>query len=116
MLFASKKIKNLSTLETDIGIIEFVVPDMVIEELHKISRQDNLKKKISTEGALQLVQNFKKIKISGNTVDEALVSYVKTHGGIIATVDIDLKKRIKKFGGSVLSFTNDRIILEPSKI
>jgi len=37
-------------------------------------------------------------------------------GGIIATVDIDLKKRIRNFGGSILSLANDRIVLEPSKI
>jgi rRNA-processing protein FCF1 len=48
-------------------------------------------------------------------VDDALVSYVKEHHGIIATVDMELKKRIKNFG-SVISLSNDKIILEPSKI
>lgn len=48
-------------------------------------------------------------------MDDALVFYVKEHHGIIATVDGELKKRVKNFG-SVVSFANDRIILEPSKI
>jgi len=48
-------------------------------------------------------------------VDDALVSYVKKHHGIIATVDTELKKRIKNFG-SIVSLANDRIVLEPSKI
>lgn len=48
-------------------------------------------------------------------MDDALVSYVKKHHGIIATVDAELKKRIKIFG-SVISLANDKIILEPSKI
>ena len=47
-------------------------------------------------------------------MDNALVSYVKKHHGIIATVDTELKKRIRNFG-SVISLANDRIILEPSK-
>ena len=45
-----------------------------------------------------------------------MVSYVKQRKGIIATVDTDLKKRIRNFGGTVLSMTNNRIVLETSKI
>ena len=59
---------------------------------------------------------MKKISISGKSVDDALVSYVKEHGGIIATIDAELKMRIKKNGGSVLSVSSDKIILEPSKL
>ena len=44
------------------------------------------------------------------------MSYIKNHKGIVATVDIDLKKRIRNFDGSILSLANDRIVLEPSKI
>ena len=46
MILASKNIKNISNLETELGTIEFVVPDMVIEELEKISQSTNLKKKL----------------------------------------------------------------------
>ena len=59
---------------------------------------------------------MKKISISGKSVDDALVSYVKEHGGIVATLDTELKMRIKKNGGSVLSVSNDKIVLEPSKL
>ena len=45
-----------------------------------------------------------------------MVSYVKQRKGIIATVDTDLKRRIRNFGGTVLSMTNNRIVLETSKI
>ena len=54
--------------------------------------------------------------ISGKSVDDALVSYVKENGGIVATIDVELKTRIKKSGGSVLSVANDKIVLEPSKL
>lgn len=39
---------------------------------------------------------------------------MKIHRGIVATVDIELKKKIKNYG-TVLSFANNRIVLEPSK-
>jgi len=32
---------------------------------------------------------------------------------MVATVDYELKRRIKKSGGSILSLANDRILLEP---
>ncbi|MGI0011395.1 MAG: hypothetical protein ACREAE_08345 [Nitrosopumilaceae archaeon] len=46
MLLASKNIKNISNLETEIGSIEFVVPDMVIKELERISHEKTIKKKL----------------------------------------------------------------------
>jgi rRNA-processing protein FCF1 len=41
---------------------------------------------------------------------------VQKNRGIIATIDVELKRRIKENGGSILSVYNDRIILESSKI
>ncbi len=41
--------------------------------------------------------------------------YVTKKGGIVATIDIELKKRIKENGGAVLSLSNNRIVLEASK-
>ena len=46
MILASKNIKNTSNLDTEIGTIEFMVPDIVVEELEKISKSTNLKKKL----------------------------------------------------------------------
>ena len=46
MLLASKNIKNISNLETEIGTIEFTVPDMVIKELERISHGKTVKKKL----------------------------------------------------------------------
>ncbi len=62
------------------------------------------------------MKDFKKIKISGKSVDDALVLYIQKNRGIIATIDAELKRRIKENGGSILSVSNDRIILEPGKI
>jgi rRNA-processing protein FCF1 len=44
MLIASKKIKNISNLEQEIGTLEFVVPDLVTDELTKISTSNSKKK------------------------------------------------------------------------
>lgn len=111
---ATKRIKNISNLETEIGSIQFVVPDIVIQELEKLGK--NNKKKQDIIQTLEFIKNLKKIKIVGTIVDESLISYVKKQGGIVATMDADLKHRIKESGGSVLSVSNDKIVLESSKI
>ena len=46
MILASKNVKNISNLDTEIGTIEFTVPDMVISELERLSKDMNLKKKL----------------------------------------------------------------------
>ena len=46
MVLASKNIKNISNLDTEIGTIEFTVPDIVITELERLSQDKNLKKKL----------------------------------------------------------------------
>ncbi len=43
MILASKRIKIFSNVETEIGALEYVVPDMVVNELEKISRNDKKK-------------------------------------------------------------------------
>jgi rRNA-processing protein FCF1 len=44
LLLASKKIKNISYLEEEFGTLEFVVPDLVVAELVRISNRNNKKK------------------------------------------------------------------------
>ncbi|HSB50034.1 MAG TPA: hypothetical protein VD689_03965 [Nitrosopumilaceae archaeon] len=61
-----------------------------------------------------MIKNFKKIEISGKNVDDAIIRHVKNNRGIVATVDMELKKKIKNHG-SILSLANNRIVLEPSK-
>ena len=46
MIIASKNVKNISNLDTEIGTIEFAVPDMVINELGRLSKDRDLKKKL----------------------------------------------------------------------
>ena len=43
IILASRRIKNISSMETEIGAIEYVVPDMVVKELERIT-MDNKKK------------------------------------------------------------------------
>ena len=107
---STHKIKNLDSVNTEIGQIQFVVPSVVLSELEKLSKtQDKKQDAITT---LEFAQNLKTIEMSGKFADQAIIDYVRNHGGITATMDKELKNKIKSLNGSVMSFSNDKIVLE----
>jgi len=107
---ATKKIKNIDNLETEIGEIQFIVPDVVRKELQRLC--ENKSKRQAVLLTLDFIKKLKILQISGNYADESLVSYVRENGGIIATVDKELKNKVKELGGSIISLSNDKIVLE----
>lgn len=107
---ATTRIKNISNLDTEIGPISFVVPTVVISELKKLSQISDKQKKVAA--TLAYIQNLPTLEISGTFADKEILTYIKNRGGIIATLDKKLKLQIKSLGGSVMSLSNDRIILE----
>ena len=50
--------------------------------------------------------------MSGKFADQAIIDHVRNHGGMIATMDKELKNKIKSLNGSIISFSNDKIVLE----
>ena len=107
---STRKIKNLDSVNTEIGQIQFVVPSAVLNELEKLSKtQDKKQDAITT---LEFAQNLKTVEMSGKFADQAIIDHVRNHGGITATMDKELKNKIKSIGGSVMSLSNDKIVLE----
>jgi len=107
---ATRRIKNIDNLDMEIGSISFVVPEVVKNELTKL--QNNPEKKQEIETTLNYIKNLKTISINGNFADKELIDYVKTNRSIVGTMDKSLKKQIKQVGSSILSFSQDKIILE----
>ena len=107
---ATKRIKNIDKLDVEIGIISFVVPEVAITELNKL--QNISEKKQDVIMTLNFIKNLKTIPINGNFADKELLSYVKDNRSIIGTMDKELKKQIKRAGGSIISLSNDKIVLE----
>jgi hypothetical protein len=107
---ATHRISNIDSIETEIGNLSFIVPNIVIQELNHLS-EDKEKNRISTT-TLDFIKNFKTNSISGKTADDGILNFVKENGGMVATMDRELKSKIKEVGGSVLSIHNDKIVLE----
>lgn len=109
---ATARVKNLDSLGVEIGNLEFVVPQAVRSELERLS--ENPAKAAEIAATLDLVRDFRTAPIPGTFADPGLVDYAKKSRCIVGTMDRKLKKQIKACGGSVLSFSNDRIVLESS--
>ena len=107
---ATQKITNIDSVNTEIGQIQFVIPSVVLGELEKLSKTQDKKQEATI--TLEFVQNLKIIEMPGKFADQAIIDYVKNHRGITATMDKELKNKIKSLGGSVISFSDDKIVLE----
>ena len=110
MHMVNSRIKNINSLDTEIGPVRFLAPDVVLRELDGLSMDSE--KSPAALAAIEQAKKMPEIKIEGRKADGALIRYVTKHGGIVATLDARLKSEIKKHGGSVMSVHNDRIILE----
>lgn len=107
---ATRRIKNIDNLDVEIGQIIFVVPQVVQNELSGLIK--NPKKQQDISQTLNFIKNFKVLPLNGNFADKELIDYVKKNGSIIGTMDKELKNQIKKHGGTIMSLSNDKIILE----
>ena len=107
---ATKKIKNLDSINVEIGEFQYVIPLVVLNELDRLSKIPDKERDIRK--TLEFAHTLKTVPISGKVADYAITEHVKKRGGMVATIDKDLKNKIKRLGGSVMSFSNDKIVLE----
>ena len=107
---ATRKIKNIDSVNTEIGQIQFVVPSVVLGELERLSETEEKRQDATT--TLEFAQYLKTIEISGKFADQAIIDHVRNHGSMTATMDKELKNKIKGLNGSIISFSNDKIVLE----
>ena len=110
MHLATHRITNISDLETEIGNLSFVVPEIVKKELEHLTEDPD--KNTAALQTLEHIKNFKTNSITGKTADLGILDFVEKNGGMVATMDRELKSKIKDVGGSVLSIHNDKIVLE----
>jgi hypothetical protein len=107
---ATRRIKNIDNLDVEIGSITFVVPQVVKNELSELLK--NPRKTQNIRSTLNYIKNFKTIPIPGTFADKELIDYVTKNKAIVATMDKELKRQIKNLGSSIMSLSNDRIVLE----
>ncbi len=110
IVLASRPVKMLDALEGELGRIDFVVPSVVIEELKRLARSAGAKRADAARLALEAAKNFQIIPVEGRHADEAITDYALKHRCYVATVDNDLKNRLKRSGIGVVTLSQDRIM------
>lgn len=114
MHLATTRVRNIDSIGDEIGEVSFVVPRIVLGELDRIlrrgdARSDDARRTIEFARELRTVR----MDTGAATADDAILSHAAARGGIIATMDRGLKRRLRDCGCSIMSFSNDRIVLEP---
>ena len=107
---ATRRIKNIDSIDTEIGSLTFVVPQVVHNELSNLEKKPEKKQEILE--TQKFIKNLKILPIDGKFADKELINFIKKNGGIVGTMDKELKKEIKKNQGSIISISNDKIVLE----
>ena len=110
MHLATHRITNMNSIETEIGSLSFIVPEIVKKELEHLAEDPD--KNVVALQTLEFIKNFQTNSITAKTADLGILDFVEKNGGMVATMDRELKTKIKQVGGSVLSIHNDKIVLE----
>ena len=79
MHMVNSRIKNINSLDTEIGPVRFLAPDVVLRELDGLSMDSE--KSPAALAAIEQAKKMPEIKIEGRKADGALIRYV--HGGIV---------------------------------
>ncbi len=107
---ATNRIKNIDNLDVEIGQITFVVPQVVLNELSELEKRPEKKQDI--QSTRNYIKSFKVIPIPGSFADRELLDYVSRNRVIVATMDKELKRQIKNSNSSIMSVSNNKIVLE----
>ncbi len=110
MHISTGRIFNMDSLQIDIGRLDYIVPNVVLYELERLS--ENPTKRHDAEAALRLTRGMRCIHLGGKNADSAIVRYVQKRGVLAATMDRNLKKAVRNAGGRTISIHNDHIVLD----
>ena len=111
---ATHRIKNIDSIETEIGTLSFIVPKIVKKELEHLAEDPD--KKIISQQTLDFIKNFKTNDIDGSNADDAILGFIKENRSIVATMDKELKNKIKQSEVQFYLFIMIRLYLRTRKL
>ncbi|MCZ6615876.1 MAG: hypothetical protein O7B32_00990 [Thaumarchaeota archaeon] len=93
--------------------VETVVLEDITRELDGIkNNQDSVQSARAAALASQYAKNLRSVNHEGHMpVDEKLIAYAEEHGAMVATLDVDLRKKLLNKGIPVVSLKNERAIM-----
>jgi rRNA-processing protein FCF1 len=113
MVLVSKPLKQLSKIESQLGRLDFLVPDLVECELERLAENAGPKRSGIARTALEIARS--KLRIVTLTpakyVDDSIVEYAMEQRCAVATIDLNLRRRLIANEVLVLSLSKDNLIV-----
>jgi rRNA-processing protein FCF1 len=116
MVLVSEPTRQLDMMESDMGKLCFIVPDVVLEELKRIQMMAGPKRSMTARNAIKIARcKFQLVKLTrSQSVDDAIFDYAKTNKCAAATLDKNLKKKLIEIEILVFTLSKNRIIVANS--
>jgi rRNA-processing protein FCF1 len=118
MVLVSKPLKRVEKIESQLGKLDFLIPDIVQSELERLSQKAGPKRSLLARTALELARTkFPKVHVPhARHVDDSIIDYAITQKCGVATIDTNLRRRLISNQVLVLSLSNDNLIIANPKI
>ena len=118
MVLVSKPIKRVAKIESQLGRLDFLVPDIVLRELERLAQYAGPKRSLLAKTALELARaKFNTVAVApAKHVDDSIIEYAMAQKCAVATIDTNLRRRLIANQVLVLSLSNDNLIIANPKI
>ena len=118
MVLFSKPIKRLAKIESQLGRLDFLIPDIVQVELERLAQNAGPKRSRLAKTALELAKiKFNIVAVApAKHVDDSIIEYAMAQKCAVATIDTSLRRRLIANQVLVLSLRKDNLIIANPKI
>lgn len=112
MVLVTKPIKLLDSIVIEYGKINFLIPDVVIEELKRLVHNPSYKSSLSAKTVLEITKKFEIINTKKlNYTDDSIIDYAINYKCAVATMDKNLIQRLISSKVMVFSLRNNKLLI-----
>jgi uncharacterized protein len=118
MVLVSKPLKRVAKIESQLGRLDFLVPDIVEAELERLAQNAGPKRSRLAKTALEIAKRkFPKVHVlPARHVDDSIIEYAMGQKCAVATIDTNLRRRLIANKVLVISLSKDNLIIANPKI
>lgn len=112
MVLVTKPVKLLDNIVNQYGKINFLIPDLVIEEIKTLVYNPSYKSSISAKTLLEITKKFEIITTKKlSYTDDSILDYAINHKCAVATMDKNLIRRLVSSKVLVFSLRNNKLLI-----
>ena len=112
MVLVTKPLKLLDNIVMEYGKINFLIPDVVIDELVNLVNNPTYKTSQNAKTVLEVTKRFEIINTKKlNYADDSIVDYALNYKCAVATMDKNLIQRLISSKVMVFSLRNNKLLI-----